>query len=276
VQFDQDWDVPAELKVNDIEVEHFCVKASVDAYVDPLDPTNSEIVIFNKWAQSNFDSTTVANGSPSDRRWTGVSVSNTIGTRATYLTVPEQDSDHFRIYIGNAWVQVAAGETRMVEVGYESLAGDPVFGHAFELAFRQGVFERPNRLSLNSFIMREDPAPCTSPAVVWGAGLHLRAGRRTWIDDLRMEGEVVRGFVRGSDNGVRTRVGEGSVNVVLRTRSRRDEFRTSANVEPNGRFTAPVPSEIMREVGHERIIGEAFYLGTYRWAPCRSGEESLA
>jgi hypothetical protein len=164
----------------------------------------------------------------------------------------------------------------MVEVGYESLAGDPIFGGAFELVLRQGVFERPNRVSFNSFVVREDPAQCTSPAVVWGAGLHLRAGRRTWIDDLRMEGEVVRGYVRGSDNGVRTAVGEGSVNVVLRTRRRRDEFRTTANVEPTGRFTALVPREIMREVGHERILGEAFYLGTYRWAPCRSGEETIA
>ena len=31
------------------------------------------------------------------------------------------------------------------------------------------------------------------------------------------EREVVRGYVRGSDNGVRTPVAEGSVNVALRT-----------------------------------------------------------
>ena len=275
VQFDQDWDVPAELKVSDIEVEHFCIKASIDAYVDPLDPASNEIVVFNNWAQSNFDSTTVSHASPSERRWTGVSVTNTLSTRATYLTIPEQDSEHFRVYIGNAWIRLGPHQSRMIEVAYESLAGDAVYGGAFDLAFRQGIFERPNRLSFNSFVVREDPRQCISPAVVWGAELHLRAGRRTWIDDFRMEGEVVRGQVRGSDNGVTTLVGEGRVNVVLWTPRRADEFVTTALVEPSGRFTALVPQEIMHAVGHERIHGELLYLGTTRWAPCRSGERTI-
>ena len=124
-----------------------------------------------------------------------------------------------------------------------SLAGDAVYGNAFELAFRQGIFERPNRLSFNSFLVREDPGQCTSPAVVWGAGLHLRAGRRTWIDDFRMEGEVVRGHVRDSENGLTTSVGAGRVNVVLWTPRRREELFATALVEPSGRFTALVPQQ---------------------------------
>ena len=238
-------------------------------------PAGNEIVVFHNWAQSNFDSTTVSDGSPSERRWTGLSVTNTLSARATYLTIPEQDSEHFRAYVGNAWLRLAPHESRMMEVAYESLAGDATFGGAFELAFRQGIFERPNRLSFNSFVVREGPGKCTSPAVVWGAGLHLRAGRRTWIDDLRMEGEVVRGHVRGSDNGVMTSVVDGRVNIVLWTARRLTEFLSSALVEPSGRFTALVPQEIMREVGRERIHGEALYLGTTRWAPCRSGERAI-
>ncbi len=275
VQFEQDWDVPVDLKIGDLEVEHFCVKASIDAYVDPLDASSSEIVIFNNWAQSNFDTTTVSDGSPSERRWTGLSVTNTLSARATYLTIPEQNSEHFRVYVGNAWLRLGPNESRVIEVAYESLAGDPVHGPAFDTAFRQGVFERPNRLSFNSFVVREAPRQCTSPAGVWGAGLFLRAGRRTWIDDFRMEGEVVRGHLRGSENGVATLVAEGRVNVVLWTARRPGEFVTTGLVEPSGRFTALVPGEIMRAVGHDRIHGEALYLGTIRWAPCRSGERLI-
>ncbi|MEH7256129.1 hypothetical protein V7123_01585 [Bacillus toyonensis] len=276
VLFEQDWDVPANLKVSGIEVEHFCIKASIDAYVDPLDSTNSEIVVFDNWAQSNFDSTTVSNSSPSERRWTGLSVTNTLSSRATYLTIAEQDSEHFRAYIGNAWVRLEPHQSHMIEVAYESLAGDAMYGSAFELAFRKGIiFERPNRLTFNSFVVREDSGQCTSPVVVWGAGLYLRAGRRTWIDDLRMVGEVVRGHVGGSDNSFVTSVNDGYVNVVLWTSQQRDELVVTAQVDSSGRFTALLPQEIMRAVGHERIHCEALYLGTIRWAPCRSGESTI-
>ena len=276
VTFTQDWDVPADLKVADIEVEHFCVKANVDAYVDPSDPSNNEIVIFNNWAQSNFDTTTVSEGSPSERRWTGVSVTNVLPERATYLTLAEQDNDYFRIYVGNAWVRLPAGETRMVEVGYESLAGDAQKGSEFEHIFGRGM-EAPNKVSFNSLVVRENPTHCSSKEVLWGAGLHLRTGHKTWVADMRMRGEAFRGHICGRHNGSERAVTSGTVNVVLWVASRPgDEVTAQGHVDVTGRFTAPVPGIILQQMGHEPILAEVIYQGTAVWAPCRSGERRVA
>lgn len=276
VTFTQDWDVPADLKVADIDVEHFCVKASVDAYVDPGDPSSSEIVIFNNWAQSNFDTTTVSEGSPSERRWTGVGVTNTLPDLATYLTLAEQDNDYFRIYIGNAWVRLAAGETRMVQVGYESLAGDAQKGGDFEHIFGRGM-EVPDKVSFNSFVVRENPAHCSSKELVWGAGLHLRTGHKTWVADMTMTGEAFRGHIRGRHNGSEQAVTSGTVNVVLWVASRPgDEVTVQGHFDASGRFTATVPGIILQQVRREPILAEVVYQGTAVWAPCRSGERRVA
>jgi hypothetical protein len=263
------------MKVDDIEVEHFCVKASIDAFVDPRDPSNNEIVVFNNWAQSNFDTTTVTEGSPSERRWTGLSVTNTLPQRATYLTIAEQDNDFFRLYVGNAWLRLPPGHVRMVEAAYESLAGDAEKGADFERAFIEGM-EAPNKVSFNSFVVRENPAHCSSREIVWGASLALRSGHQTWVDDWRMQGEVVRGHILGRHNGVPQPVTSGRVNVVFWSEDRPgDEFMASGNMDPTGRFTVLVPGQILQMVGHTPIIAEAFYLGTPILAPCRSGERRL-
>jgi hypothetical protein len=276
VTFTQDWDVPADLKVDEIDVEHFCVKASVDAYVDPTDASNSEIVIFNNWAQSNFDTTTVSEGSPSERRWTGVGVTNTLSDLATYLTVAEQDNDLFRIYIGHAWVRLPAGQTRMVQVGYESLAGDAQRGGDFERAYGRGM-EAPNRVSFNSFVVRENPTHCSSKETVWGAGLHLRTGHKTWVADMTMTGEAFRGHIHGQHNGSEQAVTAGTVNVVLWVASRpRDEVTVQGHFDATGRFTATVPGIILQQVRRQPILAEVIYQGTAVWAPCRSGEKRVA
>ena len=44
------------MKIGDDTVEHFCVKADIERYVDPSDPSHDEIVIGNNWAQSHGDS----------------------------------------------------------------------------------------------------------------------------------------------------------------------------------------------------------------------------
>ncbi|MBA2520938.1 MAG: hypothetical protein H0V24_14845, partial [Chloroflexia bacterium] len=272
VTFQTEWDIPAGLKINDIEVEHFCVKASIEAFVDPLDPSHNEIVISNNWAQSNFNTTGVSHGSPSERRWTGLSMTNQLDTAAIYLTVPEQDSDHFRAYVGQAWLRLGAGETKMVEVAYESLAGDPEHGAAFDLAFREHQFEQPARLAFTSFLMPPGEPGCAAPVVQWGAELHLRPGQRTWIEDFRREGEIVRGQVYGSEDGVPQTVGRGRVNVVFWTDQRPERQLTAeAAVEPSGRFTVLIPQEMMAVIDQEPVSGEALYLGTIVWAPCRSG-----
>jgi M6 family metalloprotease-like protein len=276
VTFTQDWNVPAELKVDDIEVEHFCVKASVDAYVDPSDPSNSEIVIFNNWAQSNFDTATVGESSPSERRWTGVGVTNTLPDRSTYLTLAEQDNDYFRIYVGNAWVRLPAGQTRMVEVGYESLAGDAQKAGDFERIYGRGM-EAPNKVSFNSFVVRENPTHCSSRELIWGAGLHLRTGHMTWVADMAMTGEAFRGHIRGRHNGSEQAVTSGTVNVVLWVASRPgNEVTVQGRFDASGRFTATVPGVILQQVRREPIMAEVIYQGTAVWAPCRSGERRVA
>jgi len=276
VTFTQDWDVPADLKIDGVGVEHFCVRASVDAYVDPSDPSNNEIVVFNNWAQSNFDTTTVSESSPSERRWTGISITNALPSRATYLTLAEQNNDLFRLYIGNAWVSLPAGASRAMPIGYESLAGDAQKGSEFERIYGRGM-EAPNKVSFNSFVARENPNHCSSKELVWGAGLHLRTGHKTWIADMALTGEAFRGHVRGRHNSTEQVVTSGVVNVVLWVASRPDtELVVQGHYDASGSFIAIVPGNILQHIGHRPILAEVIYQGTTVWAPCRSGERHVA
>lgn len=274
--FVQDWDVPADLKIGDVDVEHFCVRVDVDAYVDPRDPGNNEIVVFDNWAQSNFDTTTVDHGSPSRRRWTGVQVTNPLDVAATYSTLPEQDSEWFRTYVGNAWLRLAPGATATVEVGYESLAGDRERGDAFDNAFAEGGFRRPARISFNSFVRRHRALLCESRSPVWGAGLSVRPGLTIVIRDVRLEGEVVRGTVTGLHDGAATPVGQGAVAVVLAPAAApREETVLHGTMRPDGTFAVVVPGDLLVRVQRERFVVEVLYLGTTRWAFGRSGVEPL-
>lgn len=61
---------PADPKIGDVPVEHFCVRVDIERYRD-TDPTHDEIVVFDNWAQSNFDTSSVPFNSPStaSARW---------------------------------------------------------------------------------------------------------------------------------------------------------------------------------------------------------------
>lgn len=271
-----DWEVPADLKLNNVDVDHFCVRVEIDRFVDARDDTHSEIVVFNNWAQSNFDSTNVSHGSPSDRRSTGIAVTNVLAQEATYLTVMEQTSQHYRAYLGHAWLKLQPGETAMLPVSYESLAGDPVHGADFP-NIDQMQHEPPNKLSFTTLVRPLDHSRCPAPHVVWGAGLSIRAGFRTWFRDVDMPGEIVRGHIVAEINGLEQAVSGGQVNVVLWLAERPEElFRASGNVDVNGRFFAVVPQELMHHFGHAEIVGEVFYLGTGMFSPARSGIQRLA
>jgi hypothetical protein len=274
--FEMEWNVPASLQIDNIEVEHFCVKVNIDRYVDPLDPNQSEIVIHNNWAQSNFDTQGLGHGSPSERHWTGLAVANRVHADATYYVLPEQESEHFRLFIGNAWVRMTRDEERIVPVACESLAGDLVHGADFEVAFAEGQFERPPQASFNAFASPPDSLHCTSPSLVWGAGLALRPGLRTWVGDLRRSGEVVLGRVVGSSESVAHALTEGDVNVVVWFEDRPEEqFEFPAEVEADGSFAALLPGHIMVHVENERLWGDAIYLGTHRYTLSRSGPTEL-
>jgi len=277
-EFRTTWMVPANLKVNDIEVEHFCVRVDIDRYVDPRDAARNEIVVHNNWAQSNFDSTTVDHGSPPWRRTTALAITNTLTRSATFYTIADQDSTHFRLYLGHAWLRLQPGETRAVEAGYESLADDQVAGNTFERDFEEGRMERPDQVSFTSLVLPPDRTHCATPRTVWGAGLTLRAGRRTLVDDLRRDGEAVRGVVMGLVRGVPQPVTSGQVNIVVWHAGRPEEptlIESAADV--TGRFLALLPGHVLAGMGQgERFLGDALYLGTYHWAPSRSGPRRLS
>ncbi|MFN8078260.1 MAG: hypothetical protein U0Q19_01730 [Kineosporiaceae bacterium] len=271
------WDVPKNEKVADLEVEHYCVRVEIDRYIDPVDPNRNEIVLVNNNAQSNFDTTTVGHGSPSDRRVTGVVVGNDLSRTATYQLAPDQTSPWFRTYLGHSWVRLAAGEERMVEVAYESLAGDPVRGDGFEREVRGDRPLEPNRLALSSLVEPSGDGQGDSGRIVFGAGLTVHAGLRTAVRDLELRGEAVTGTVSGDRDGRVEPVTSGWVNVAVWPAEAPERgVIIGGAVRPDGTFTALVPGDLLVLVGQVEIVGEGFFLGSWPWGPCRSGEQRLA
>lgn len=275
--FHVDWRVPGTLQIFGVNVDHFCVRADIERYIDPRDPNRNEIVISNNWAQSNYDATNVSSGSPSERRTTGITITNRLAKATTFLTVVEQTSPHFRAYLGNAWLRLQPGETRLVDIGYESLAGDAIHGQAFEQEFEKFANETPNALSFTTLVVPPERQRCSTPRIEWGAGLSVQAGHLTRIRRVEVLGEGIEGSIDGVVNGQVLPVTSGQVNVVLWLAERPDEqFLCSGSVGVSGQFFAQTPPEIMAAFGRAEIIGEALYLGTWFWSPCRSETRQLA
>lgn len=194
------WPLPSSVKVGDVEAEHFCVRVDVDRYNDPGHPEHGEIVVVDNWAQSNFDTAAVAFGSPSDRVVTAATASNSLERPATYVFGADQSSDFYRIYLGHAWLRLQTAQTRPLELAYESLASDPVFGSEFDQNVER-ITSRDHHVSISSWVL-PDNTDCGAPREVFGVGLDLRAGRRTWIDEVRRNGELVVARVQARSNGV--------------------------------------------------------------------------
>ncbi|MEZ5234225.1 MAG: hypothetical protein R2749_16190 [Acidimicrobiales bacterium] len=193
-EFTIDWPLPAEVKVGDEQAEHFCVRVDVDRYVDPLDPNGNEIVVHNNWAQSNFNTAAVGSGSPSERRSTAVLAHNKLPIPAVHRTILEQTGDLFRAYVGAAWHALAPGGEAVTTLDYESLAGDPLYGEAYEQAFRQADGELIGTdLAARGFL--HAPKVLDGPLERFGAQLFVRAGIRTFIREAKAQGEAVFGVV---------------------------------------------------------------------------------
>jgi hypothetical protein len=263
------WQPPAALQLDGKEVEHFCVRVDVDRYVDPTDPAGSEIVVHNNWAQSNFTTSAVGHGSPSERRTTPVRTTNRLPVGALHGMLVEQSSEFFRSYVDHAWRWLAPGETTVTGLSFESLAGDPVHGLDFERAFREQGGERmTNDLRARTFILpdRERDGAIERS----GVQLLVRAGLRTVIERLEARGELVQGEVRAGDPPGAT-VDAGQVRVIVWPRTRPErQVSLDANVEPDGGFRALLDAEILQIARDERMLVEAYYFGTSRFAPCRS------
>lgn len=202
------WNVPASVKVGKEEAKHFCLRVEIDRYRDPAHPEQEEIVVFDNWAQSNFDSVSVPFGSPSQRIRTAATATNPLGRSATYLFTADQSSDGYRIYVGHAWLRLDSGVTLPIELAYENLSRDPVHGVEFERHLER-ITTHPNHVAVTSWLVPEN-TECDTPREWWGVSLDLRAGRRTWFEDIRRHGELVLARVRASrdDSGIDVTHGE--------------------------------------------------------------------
>ena len=169
-----------------------------------------------------------------------------------------------------------AGKTRFIAVAYESLAGDPIAGNDYRRQFGDlGI--KPNLLSLTSFLIPPNRPGCGAPRAEWGANLSIHAGHRTRIRDVRLLGEVVRGFVEGLIDSHAEPILSGTVNVVLWLADRPDhQVLSVGHLGASGRFDASVTHEFIAAFqNHAKIFGDAFYLGTGFWAPSRMGTRQL-
>ena len=180
---------------------------------------------------------------------------NALDRPATYLFTADQSSDWYRIYVGHAWLRLAAGLTAPVEVAYESLAGDPVVGQDFEDQSEM-ILSTDDHVAVTSWLLPED-TECDTPREWWGVGLDLRAGQRTWIDDVRLDGELVTGRVFTTRDGVTRTVNHGEFHLAMWPE---DEpglvHRSEGVIRPQGEGRVLLGDEMLRLIGEgRRMIG---------------------
>jgi hypothetical protein len=269
-EFVLNWSVPASIQVGGVEAEHFCVRADVDRYVDPTDPTGSEIVVYNNWAQSNFTTDAVAHSSPSERRATAVTATNIFPRRAIHSTLIEQTSEYFRTYVDHAWRRLRPRQTDVTRIWYESLAGDPLGDHHFQAAFREASRERGlmNDLTARGFLKPDRRFDGSRER--WGVQILIRAGIRTRIREVHARGELVAGTV-SADNG--ESVNRGNVRLIGWPERRPEEQAfADAQVDLRGAFRLLVPPPLLWAAQRDAVLLMVFYHGTPRFARCQSEE----
>lgn len=274
--FEVDWDVPGSVTVpdaagNSVQAEHFCVRVDIDRYVDPLDPTGSEIVVHNNWAQSNFSTTMTAQASPSSRESTAIVAANPFPTRALHRHVVEQTGQEFRLFLDQGWHVTDAGATTASRLAYESFAGDPRRGPEYARFFEESGGEGvASDVSVRTFVLPEGTNDTGIPG--FGAGLWLRAGWRTEFEDVRANGEVIFGRLVYEHDGAVDPVAFGEVRVVAQPVDRPDEVVwLDGGVNDDGTFYVPLTPEVFTGAHQERWTFEVFFHSTYRFAPARSG-----
>lgn len=194
------WPIPKSVKVGDVEALHFCVRVDIDRYRDPAHPDQEEIVVHDNWAQSNFTGAAVPFGSPSARLMTAVGASNVLDRAATYTFEADQSSPWYRIFLGHAWLRLPVGGDAAVELGYESLAGDPQHGDEFDRQIEL-ISNEVDHVAVNSYVLPEGTR-CPAPRHLFGVGLDLRVGRRAWFEDVQRDGELLIMRVLSATDGV--------------------------------------------------------------------------
>ena len=244
-----DWAVPPVVKVSPTdkdEANHFCVGVRIDRFTDALHPENDEVVLGDNWAQSNFADDSVPFGSPSTRVVTATAVSNPLLESRVYEVEANQSTEWYRVYVGHRWLRLQPGETRSVEVAYESLAGDAAKGAEFEQQIEQ-ITSTDHHVALIGYVVPE--GGCAAPREVGGANLVLRAGRRCWFTNLRRQGERLSGRLLAQSNDVVFPPTFGDVNFAAwLDRDPATMFTATAPVAADGTFALLVPSEIVRAI----------------------------
>ena len=164
-----------------------------------------------------------------------VDVHNPYDRETRFWVVPSQTSEFFRTYVGNQWLKVGAGETRSVEVMYESLVGDPAYAStAGEL--RQRVYKVPNVVALVGLAENPHEKPHNAE-VVGGATIQVVAARGTRFDWIKVDGADVYGRV--VDKGTDQPVHGGRVLVTARVKGDKGkELYAAGTIGSNGEFHA--------------------------------------
>ncbi|WP_433038495.1 hypothetical protein [Actinomycetospora sp. CA-053990] len=239
--------------VTGAEVDHYCVQVQVLAYKDPRDDTK-EIVLDDNWAQSNFSTKWLTHGSPSERSATVVTATNTRSRPTRYRFALHQSGELFRVYLDAAWRRLNSGETASVGMAYESLAGDPVHGPAFDSVAAEHV--PVSTLSVSSWA---DPGPgtrCRTPRPHFGGTLTLHAGRRCWVSEVVLTPDGVRATFRYGSPEAPDPVDGGDARLVAWwTGAPKDQWRSAATIGGSGEAYLPLSRDLRTrvEVGDEVV-----------------------
>ena len=242
------WVIPASVKVGDVEATHFCVRVTIDRYFDPVHPDQGEIVVFDNWAQSNFDNVSVPFGSPSERMSTVATATNSLERAATYLFTVDQSGEGYRVYVGHAWLRLGSGVTHAMELAYESLSDDPVHGVEFERHLER-ITSQVNHVAVSSWLVPEN-TECDTPREWWGVSLDMRAGRRAWIEEISRNGELVTARIRSRSGGNRIDVLHGDV--YLAAWPEEDPLKvsvTQGTIDPDGIWRLLLSNEALYYLG---------------------------
>ena len=158
---------------------------------------------------------------------------------------------------------------------FESLAGDPVHDAEFQDAMHR--FENKpilNNLSARTAIFPENMR--NNSVNRWGAQLLIHAGRKSWIDKLTANPELVSGLVLGGSETAPVAVRGGNVRLVAwRLDKPKNQFLEDAIVGNDGRFQIRIPRDLMHSNRPMRIVYQVFFHGSGRFVPCESKRSSL-
>ncbi len=251
------WTPPASVKLNGIEVEHFCVNARIDRFRNPLNPDEDEIVVADNWAQSNFTTESVANGSPSDRVRTVMGFANTLERESTHFFGIRQTRNVFRVYVGHAWLALPAGGSAAIPLAYESLAGDPQLGSAME-RLEPPLVETPAQVAITSWLQPPSESECPTPRERFGASLSFTAGGRVWFEDAGWNGgEIVTARVLTSNDGVVSPLpgGYAALAVWAPDLPDRAALRYRADIDLDGELRAGLDGRFFELVSEANLVG---------------------